>query len=96
MDGGRKHAAHLSSRHLLAPGGRSAVYSSHLRPFLARRLHGTLARQRLTPPGCPAVISFIYSLTLLTISLESDRIPELIMIHPSRPFPLVHTRFIRV
>jgi hypothetical protein len=68
---GTRDTAHLGSWHLLAPGGRSAVYPTRLRPFLARRLHGTLARQRLTPPSRPVVISFIYSLTLLTVPLES-------------------------
>jgi hypothetical protein len=77
-DDERGHAAHLGCRHLLAPGGRSAVCPSRLRPFLAQRLHGTLTRQRLTPQGRPAVISFIYSLSL-------------IMIHPSRPFFLLFT-----
>jgi hypothetical protein len=70
---------------------RTSAVGISLHPVAGRRLHGTLARQRPTPPGRPAVFSFVYSLTLLTVPLESDRIPELIMIHPLRPFFLLFT-----
>jgi hypothetical protein len=103
-DGERGHAGHGAPWQLASPRARWPVcglpHASSPLPRSAPPRHAGVAALDAPKSSCrhqfylfsdTAHCSIGKPLTLLTVPLESDHIPELIMIHPSRPFFLLFT-----